>query len=170
MEHVQRQPAPFPWRAATVVVGAVALVELVVLLAIGIAQLAPSSPKPHAAPATATVRPQTAKPVPQAQAPRVPLRPRSHVRVLVLNGNGVSGAASVQAARLQGDGYRIGGATNAERHDYARSMVMFVPGWQREAQRLARETGVRVVSPVDGLRPAQLRGSTVILLLGNSAP
>jgi hypothetical protein len=88
----------------------------------------------------------------------------------VLNGNGVSGAASVAAARLQGDGYRIAGATDAARHDYARSMVMFAPGWQREAQRLARDNGIRIVSPVDGLRRAQLRGSTVILLLGNSAP
>ena len=103
-----------------------------------------------------------AKPVPQT-----PLRPRSHVRVLVLNGNGVAGAAASEAARLQGDGYPIAGATNAQRHDYARSMIMFVPGWSKEARRLARDTGIRMVSPVDGLRPAQLRGSKVILLLGS---
>jgi LytR cell envelope-related transcriptional attenuator len=166
VDHAQRYSAPFPWRAATVVVGAVALVELVALIAIGFAQLAPSASKPrpvvrHAAAVAAP------KPKPVVHVPAVPLRPRSHVRVLVLNGNGVSGAAATQAARLQGDGYRIAGATNAQRHDYANSMVMYVPGWVREARRLARDTGVRMVSPVDGLRRAQLRGSTVILLLGS---
>jgi LCP family protein required for cell wall assembly len=92
--------------------------------------------------------------------------PPSKVTVTVLNGNGVTGAAAAAAARLESDGYPIGGTTNAQRHDYARSMVMFVPGWAKEARRLARDSGIRMVSPVDGLRPAQLRGSKVILLLG----
>lgn len=161
--------APFPWRAATVVVGAVALAELVALLAVGFVHLAPS--RAHAAKATSTPTSTTtpavhAKPKHVVHVPVVPLRPRSRVRVLVLNGNGVSGAAAQTAARLQSDGYRIAGATNAQRHNYANSMVMYVPGWVREARRLARETGVRFVSPVDGMRRAQLRGSTVILLLG----
>lgn len=170
MEHVQPRPAPFPWRAATVVVGAVALVELVALLVLGTVRLAPSSSKPHAAVAATTQPTPKAKPVVAAHVAAVPLRPRARVHVLVLNGNGVSGAASVQAARLQSEGYRIAGATNAARHDYAESLVMYVPGWEREAKRLARDTGVRIVSPVDGLRRPALRGSTVILLLGNSAP
>ena len=71
-----------------------------------------------------------------------------------------------EAARLEAQGYRIGGATNAERHDYARSMVMFVPGWIKEARRLAHDTGIRMVAPVDGLHAAQLKGSGVVLLLG----
>ena len=169
MEHVQSRPAPFPWRAATVLVGGVALLELVALIAIGLAQLAPTHGHAQKAQPVRRVA-HVAQPTPVVHVPTVPLRPRSRVSVLVLNGNGVSGAASVQAARLQGDGYRIAGATNAQRHDYASSMVMYVSGWVREAHRLARETGVRIVSPVDGLRRAQLRGSTVILLLGNSAP
>jgi len=166
VEHAQHISAPFPWRAATVIVGAVALVELVALLAIGLVQLAPSSHtavKPAAQHVTHVTRVH-ARPV--VHVPVVPLRPRSRVHVLVLNGNGVSGAASSKAALLQSDGYRIAGATNAQRHNYANSMVMYVPGWAREARRLAHETGVRIVSPVDGLRRAQLRGSTVILLLG----
>jgi LytR cell envelope-related transcriptional attenuator len=164
VEHAQPIRAPFPWRAATVVVGAVALVELVALIAIGAIQLAPSA-KPVVQHTVRVSRTRAAVPAP-AKVPSVPLRPRARVHVLVLNGNGVSGAAALTAARLQGDGYRIAGATNAQRHDYASSMVMYVPGWVREARRLARETGIRIVSPVDGLRRAQLRGSTVILLLG----
>jgi hypothetical protein len=96
----------------------------------------------------------------------VPLRPPSRTRVLVLNGNGVTGAAAAGAARLRADGYRIAAATDAQRHDYAQSMVMFVPGWAKEARHLARTAGVRLVTPVDGLGRAQLHGAKVILLLG----
>lgn len=170
MEHAAVQPiaTPFPWRAATVVAGAVAFVELIALIAIGLMHLAPHTAAPAAAQATAThARPVVhhsapkAKPVAQA-----PLRPHSHVRVLVLNGNGVNGAAGAAAARLQAAGYPVAGAIDAQRHDYASSMVMFVPGWAKEARRLARETGTRIVAPVDGLRAAQLKGSKLILLLG----
>ena len=167
MEHAaQPVPAPFPWRAAAVLTGAVALVELVALIAIGLVHVARhtatvAEPKKPAAVA------KTAAHVPAAPTIHsVPLRPRTHVRVLVLNGNGVGGAAAAEAAQLREHGYRIGGATNAVRHDYAQSMVMFVPGWSKEARRLARDAGVRMVAPVDGLRPAQLAGSKVILLLG----
>lgn len=170
MDHAQEIPAPFPWRAVAVLAAGIALVELVALIAIGLVHLAPratAEPKPASAAKPAVhvagrvhVRVHTVK------VPSVPLRPRSRVRVLVLNGNGVSGAASAEAARLEARGYRIGGATNAERHDYARSMVMFVPGWSKEARRLAHDIGIRMVAPVDGLHPSQLRGSGVVLLLG----
>jgi hypothetical protein len=168
VEHAQPLPHPFPWRAVAVIVGGVALVELVALIAIALAQLAP-----HHSSGTASSRTTAAAPVhrqhvqaPMVRIPTVPLRPRSHVRVLVLNGNGVGGAAAAQAARLRSEGYEIGGATNAVRHDYARSMVMFVPGWMKEARRLARDIGVRMVAPLDGLRRSQLKGSAVVLLLG----
>lgn len=167
MDHAQHVPTQFPWRTTTVVAVGIALVELVALVAIGFAKLAPHH---HAAAATTTPKPAVhhAKPAPAApRVPSVPLRPRARVHVLVLNGNGVTGAAAAAAARLQAEGYRIGGATNAARHDYAQSMVMFLPGWAKEARRLARDTGVRMVAPVDGLRPAQLRRSELVLLLGS---
>jgi hypothetical protein len=44
---------------------------------------------------------------------------------------------------------------------------MFVPGWLKEARRLARDTGVRLVAPIDGVRRSQLRGSKIVLLLGS---
>jgi hypothetical protein len=170
VDHAQPIASPFPWRAATAVVGAVALVELIALVAIALVHLAPKQTAAPAGPQAA--RTQTQATVPAAvervakPLPQTPLRARSHVHVLVLNGNGVNGAAATAAARLQARGYPIAGSTDAARHDYARSMVMFVPGWAREARRLARDTGVRMVSPVDGLRRSQLRGSQVILLLG----
>ena len=171
MDHAPTIPAPFPWRAVAVLAAGIALVELVALIAIGLMHLAPKAtaePKPASTTeATAHVAGRVhVRVVHTVKVPSGPLRPRSRVRVLVLNGNGVGGAASAEAARLQARGYRIGGATNAERHDYARSMVMFVPGWIKEARRLAHDVGVRMVAPVDGLHPAQLRGSGVVLLLG----
>jgi hypothetical protein len=172
VDHAHEISTPFPWRAVAVLAGGLALVELVALIAIGLVHLAPratAEPTPKAKTAAAVANPPRhvhVRVVHKVKVPSVPLRPRSHVRVLVLNGNGVSGAASAEAARLESHGYRIGGATNAERHDYARSMVMFVPGWIKEARRLAHDTGVRMVAPVDGLHPAQLKGSGVVLLLG----
>jgi LytR cell envelope-related transcriptional attenuator len=169
VDHVQDIPAPFPWRAVAVLAAGVALVELVALIAIGLMHLAPKATAEPTAASTAKPAVHVAgqvRVVHTVKVPSVPLRPRSHVRVLVLNGNGVGGAASAEAARLEAHGYRIGGATNAARHDYARSMVMFVPGWIKEARRLARDVGVRMVAPVDGLHPSQLKGSGVVLLLG----
>src|SRR5581483_9817448 len=133
VQHVEPVPQSFPWRRATLVVGAIAAVELLVLLGIAIVRLAPA---------------------------------RSAVHVLVLNGNGEQGAASDEASRLQVSGYRISGARNAARHDYARSMVLYVPGWVKEARRLGRDAGIRVVAPVDGLRPSMLKGSQLVVVLG----
>jgi len=167
VEHAQQLVRPFPWRTATVVVGAVALLELVALLVVGATRLAPAGGKaatPAAAKAAAHVKPVVETPPPP---PSHPLRTHRQVRVLVLNGNGTPGAAGREAATLQGLGYRIGGAENAPRHDYARSMVMYVPGWVKEARRLARETGIGLVTPVDGLTPRHLKGSRVVLLLGS---
>lgn len=169
MEHAQPLPTPFPWRALAVVAVGIALIELVALLAIALVHVAPhpsSGPASSRTTAAPPARHHVQATVVRHTIPSVPLRPRSHVRVLVLNGNGISGAAASQAARLQSDGYRIGGATNAQRHDYASSMVMFVPGWAKEARRLAHDAGIRVVAPVDGLRTSQLHGSKIILVLG----
>jgi hypothetical protein len=165
MQQVHYFPSSSPWRVATLAVGAVALVELVALLVVGGVRLAPSH-RTVAASASPAKTPAAKPAVHVKLAPTHPLRPRGHVRVLVLNGNGVSGAAAAAAQRLEVEGYRIGGATNAARHDYAKSMVMFVPGWAKEARRLARDAGVPLVTPLDGLKATQLKGSKIVLLLG----
>ena len=173
MQHAEHPPSVFPWRAATIVVGAIAAVELVALIGIGGVHLAPRVHAAKAGAAKPTVeKPVAAKPraVQPPAVPRVPshpLRPRARVSVLVLNGNGVQGAASSKAASLQGLGYRVGGAENAERHNYARSMVMYVPGWVKEARRFGPDTGVRLIAPVDGLTPGKLKGSKIVLILGS---
>jgi hypothetical protein len=164
VQHVEQFPSAFPWRTATIAVGLIAAIELVALVALGVVHLAPNR---HAAAPAGRAHPVVHIAVPASRVVVHPLQPRAHVRVLVLNGNGVSGAAADAAARLEVEGYRVGGATNAPRHDYAQSMVMYVPGWVKEARRLARDAGVRLVAPIDGLRPAQLKGSKIVLLLGS---
>lgn len=179
MASVEHLSEPFPWRTATLVASAVAGLELVGLALVGAFVLAHPF-RHHSTPAgtTATVVRQVAKPVVHRHVVPVPakdrfsvsshpLRPRGTVRVLVLNGNGVQGAAHVEAARLQALGYRIGGAANAPTHRYSRSMVMYVPGYVKEARRLARDAGIRMVAPLDGLTPSTLDASKLVVLLGS---
>jgi hypothetical protein len=176
---VETYSEPFPWRTATLVASAVATIELLGLIVVGAFVLA--HPFRHAAKHTATTATKAADihhaapvhrhvvPVPaKVRVARVaphPLRARSQVRVLVLNANGVQGAAHAEAARLQALGYPIGGASNAPSHQYAQSMVMFVPGYLKEARRLAHDAGIRLVAPVDGLTPSTLSASRLVVLL-----
>jgi LytR cell envelope-related transcriptional attenuator len=164
VQHAHTLPSSSGWRAATLVVGAVAALELVALLVLAGVRLAPTHRHAAAPPAKAPVAHAPVR-APQHVATQ-PLRPRRQVRVLVLNGNGVAGAAGAEADRLSLAGYRVAGATNAPRHEYLRSVVMYAPGWSPEAHRLARDVHVRSVGPLDGLRPSQLKGSKLVLLLG----
>jgi len=167
VQHAEPIPTSFPWRGATLVVGALAAVELLALIGVIALHFAPKHPVARsAAPTKARPAVQATKRV--AAVPSHRLRARSRLHVLVLNGNGTQGAASTEAARLLRAGYRIGGAENALRHDYARSMVLYVPGWVKEAKRLARDTGIKLVAPIDGLTPAKLKASQAVVILGNS--
>jgi hypothetical protein len=176
VEHAPSFARPFPWRTATIVVGTVAAIELVALALLGGTRIAhlvrPLVHSPMAA-AKAAAHPahRTAahvRPLKLPAVPSHPLLPRSRVSVLVLNGNGTPGAAATEAARIQAHGYPLPAAKNAVRHDYARSMVLFRPGYTVEAHRLARDAGIRLVSPVDGVGKAQLRGSPLVVILGGS--
>ncbi len=136
MEHAPSLARPFPWRTATIVVGVLAAVELVALALVGGTRLAhffrPVTHTPAAAAAPAAHRTAThVKPLKLPAIPSHPLLPRSRVSVLVLNGNGVTGAAGTEAARLQARGYALPTAKDAARHDYARSMVLFASGLLR---------------------------------------
>ncbi len=161
-----------PWRTATFVLTAVAAVELVLLIAAGVVLLGRSlsdrlattpEKKTHkAAPAPVQLAPRRPRSAPVPK----PKLSRSQTSVLVLNGNGRSGAAGAEAARVRTHGYRVSSVRNARRTDYARSIVMYRPGYRGEAVRLARDMRVRMVSPLDGLRPAALHGAHLALVVG----
>jgi LytR cell envelope-related transcriptional attenuator len=157
-----------PWRTAAVVASAVAVVELLALLVIGLAMLA----KPVAAEvkrqaaarafAPAPVAKRRPKPKPVA-APRLA---RSDTAVLVLNGNGRNGAAALEADRVRVKGYRIAAVADAPRRDYARTLVMFRAGFAGEAHRLARDLRIAIVGPLDGVRTGSLQGAHAIIVVG----
>jgi hypothetical protein len=158
-----------PWRTATLVVAAVAAVELVLLVMLGGALLAKPEPaaRKTAAPHKAAVARKTSRPVASpVSKPSAAELPRRKVKVVVLNGNGRQGAAAAAASRVTGKGYRIGLVANAPSHDYATSLVMYRRGFEGEARRLAHDLGVKVVSPLDGVRPSQLDGAHAVLILG----
>jgi hypothetical protein len=171
VEHAEHLPRAFPWRTATVVVGAIAAIELVALIGIGATHVASSlrvhrtAAPAHAAPVARPVHRHVFKVV---APPSHPLRARTGLSVLVLNGNGVNGAAGREAVSLQTLGYGSSRSQDAPRHDYARSMVLYLPGYVREARRLAHDAGVRLVAPVDGMTKAQLKGSPLVVVLGGS--
>jgi len=95
----------------------------------------------------------------------VPLRPRSRTSVLVLNGNGLAGVAGTEASTLLSIGYRHATAADAPQA-YARSLVLFRPGWRAEAQRLAHDAGILTVAPLDGSLAGSDRSDQLVLILG----
>jgi hypothetical protein len=70
--------------------------------------------------------------------------------VLVLNGNGIPGAASDMSTRLFTHGYRSAFATDAQVTTYGSSLILFRRGWAGEAERLAKDSKIRAVAPLDG--------------------
>jgi hypothetical protein len=162
VEHVPHLDRPFPWRAAALALCALALAELAALLALaGIRVL-----DGHQAAAPAHTRTASAT-TSGAKAVTHPLRSRSRVSVLVLNGNGVAHAAGDEATQLLGRGYGHALASDAATQ-YASSLVLFRPGWEGEARRLARDAGIRTVTPLDGRLEAADSRYPLVLILGSS--
>ena len=164
MEHVQPFGRPFPWRAAALAACAIALAELAALLALAGVRLIQGHP-------ASQTRLEQTRPVPGighvSNHHVAALRPRSRVAVLVLNGNGVPHAAGAAATKLLGRGYRHATAADAPTR-YASSLVLFRPGWEREARRLAHDAGIRTVAPLDGRLQGADRSYPLVLVLGSS--
>jgi hypothetical protein len=161
-----------PWRTVAYVATAIAVFELMVLLVLGGTSLVTtvSNRVEKAAVERALETPlpdKNAKATIRTPAKVAAKLPRTQVRVLVLNGNGRQGAAATAAARVQQRGYRIGGVANASRTNFARSIVMYRPGFIGEGRRLARDLGVKQVTPLDGMRLSQLNGAHVVFILGD---
>lgn len=170
-----------PWRTATLVLTAVALAELVLLLGAGAVLLGRSigpglidsavAKKPQAVKAAPTPAPTPARA--PAEKPRRPQRTaaqplaREETSVLVLNGNGRQGAAAQEAQLVAARAYRVSGVGDARHTDYARNVVMYRPGYRAEGARLARDLGIRIVTPLDGMKPAELGGAQLALVIGN---
>jgi hypothetical protein len=163
-----------PWRRATVIATLIAAVELVLLIACAavlvarpLARAVERRAQEHAhkaaPPAPAPVHKAIAH---QHAPPPKATHTRSQTKVLVLNGNGRTGVAHAEAAKLESLGYGVSGAADARRHDYATSLVMYRPGYRPEGLRLARDLHVAVVGPLDGVSLSALHGGQLAVILG----
>jgi hypothetical protein len=155
------EPAARPWRTLTLIASLVAALEFVVIFSAFVARPLVGHLK-DAAVASATGSVDIPKP-PPVGAPRLT---RTQTSVLVLNGNGRTGAAAAEADRARTRGYRIGAVSDAKRTDYAKSIVMYRAGYRAEAARLARDLRIRVVGPLDGMKPRQLLGAQLAVIVG----
>jgi hypothetical protein len=160
-----------PWRAAALVAAAIAMVELFILILIGVAFLGRltahevrEATAPPAAASEVALQPER-KPATRDRKAAV-LRPRGETSVIVLNGNGIPGAAGVAADRVRGRHYLIAGTANAPRTDFTHSLVMYRPGFEGEARRLARDLRMKRVAPLDGLRIRDLQGAHLAYIVG----
>jgi hypothetical protein len=156
-----------PWRTATLVASAVAALELLVLVVLGVALLAkPVSDHVRQAAEAKVFAP--VKPKPRATTPAGKAKlSRAETSVIVLNGNGRPGAAAESADAVRRFGYTIGTVGNAPRSDFTRTLVMFRKGYRGEAVRLAADLDVKIVGPLDGLKPADMLGAHVALVVGS---
>ncbi len=101
-----------PWRRATIAVSAVAAVELLLLTIVAITLFGKPLLNHFTASGAAAATPpkRVTKPAPEQQKT---VLPRSEVQVMVLNGNGMAGAAAAAADRVQAHGYLLGDVGNA---------------------------------------------------------
>jgi LytR cell envelope-related transcriptional attenuator len=181
MDHVyvRKQTADTPWRTAAVVAGGIAAIELFILVILGVAfgaKLtsdhaeqavinATTAAKVEAAapPATST---ETKKAKTHTNAAPTASLPRGKTSVIVLNGNGTPGAAAATAQQLRHFRYTVAATGNANRTDFARSLVMYRKGYEGEAIRLAHDLHIKRVTPLDGMQLRDLQGAHLALIVG----
>jgi len=153
------------WRTATIVATGLALLELGVLGVIVGTHIARNvSARVQEAAVTKVAGPAPAKPK-RTEGVR-PLLARTETSVLVLNGNGVAGAAAASADQIRRRGYLVASVGNADSRSASRTVVMYRGRYAREARRLARDVGAPIVTPLDGMKPRELMGAHLVLLLG----
>ena len=158
MEHSLPDVRDAPWRTATLVASGVAALELVALVVLGVVLLAkPVSDHVRQAAQAKVMAPVKVKPH-RAAPVGAPKLTRAETSVIVLNGNGRAGAAASSADAVRRFGYTIGTVGNAPRSDFTRTLVMYRKGYQAEGARLAKDLHVKIVGPLDGLRPSTCSG------------
>jgi hypothetical protein len=154
-----------PWRTTAIVASGIAALELLILLGLATAFVGKSI-SGHAKEAALARATGIPAPVIRPEPRRAGLT-RGETSVIVLNGNGVGGAAAATAARVKARGYTVAATGNAPRSDYGRSVVMYRPGRRPEARRLASDLGIKLVGPLEGMTVRQLLGGHVALIVGN---
>ncbi|TML96626.1 MAG: hypothetical protein E6G03_04745 [Actinobacteria bacterium] len=152
-----------PWRRATIVVSAIAALELVALGVVAIVLL--GNPLATHLRETAAVASTTPRRTTIAAPAKKATLARGETSVMVLNGGGRAGAAHAAANSVSARGYLLGQIGNAAANT-PRTLIMYRPGYAAEGTRLGQDLNVRLVRPLDGMRPSQLMGAHLVLILG----
>lgn len=180
MDHPAELKPAQPWRSAALVAAAIAAIELFVLVLVGVAfgakfladradQTTAAVVRSEKASVAASVTGKSAKSSPansHGTSTSQPKLSRNQTSVIVLNGNGIPGAAATTAEQIRGHHYVITATGNAPRSDFHRSIVMFRPGFKAEAVRLAKDLHIRRVAPLDGISRGDLQGAHLALIIG----
>lgn len=178
MDHAYAPNAPeTPWRTAAIVAAGVAAVELFILVVMGVvfgAKLMTNhAEQATALPGTAQVKTSAGTPTASSEASTKtasaavsgPMLERRRTSVIVMNGNGIPGAAAVTGDRLRRFHYIVAATGNAPR-TFSRSVVMYRPRFKREALRLGHDLHVRRVVPLDGITRGDLQGAHLAVIIG----
>jgi hypothetical protein len=173
VDHPTSIARPEQWRQTALVAAGIAALELLALgLLVMFLIVRPLLADDGAPAAKAKTAAPAAKQQPAATggkaAPAGPKLARRETSVIVLNGNGIGGMASERADLVRTKGYLVAGTANAPRQDFAQSIVMYRPGFEAEARRLAKDFHVKRVLPLDGMKPRDLQGAHVALIVGRS--
>lgn len=170
-----------PWRATALVASGIAALELLLILVLAaVLFVGPMTADERPAAPAAAAEPKAEAPAKEpagktdakagataaAAAPAAPKLARNATSVIILNGNGSTGAASEKADLVRTKGYLIAGTANAPHTGFARSVVMYRPGYEAEARRVAKDFRVPRVAPLDGLKQRDLQGAHVALIVG----
>lgn len=164
VDHVVEIRLPsLPRRPLRLLLALLGLVALAVLMA-GAAFLLTARHAGHHVAASASRPTSTTRQVGPTSPSGKPTLSRRQTSVLILNGNGINGAAAAAASVVGHLGYRVRPVGNARRMDYPQSLVMFRPGLRPEAMRFAHDVGIKLVGPLDGMRAGAIRAKLVYVL------
>jgi hypothetical protein len=103
---------------------------------------------------------------PKKHRPAKPIPPNGQIPVMVLNSNGIHGAAHRLAAQVQTFGYPITYVGNAQKRGLP-TIVQYAKGYGPAARKLAKRLGnVQFVTPLDGITPTQAGKAKLVIILG----
>jgi hypothetical protein len=87
------------------------------------------------------------------------------VDVAVLNGTSAPGLAAKVGDDVRVNGFKLGTVTNS-REQFDQTVVMYEPGQQRAAKKVARDLGVKPVQPIDRQTERTADGADVVVIAG----
>jgi hypothetical protein len=90
---------------------------------------------------------------------------KEEVDVAVLNGTALPGLAARVGDDVEANDYSLGAVTNSET-PAQRTVVMFEPGHEAEAEEVARDLDVETVQPIDRETRTVAGGADVAVIVG----